>query len=103
MALVPFATPGNRLADVQEQFCHYLELALQERVAIKPLRLEFPRSRGNLRKDLEWELSLQLQADDGEPVRDLLQRQAPRVFGRHRPVLWLHWGISEIWISPILL
>jgi hypothetical protein len=93
MALVPFATPGNRLADVQEQFCHYLELALQDRVAIKPIRLEFPKSRGNLRKDLEWELSLQLQADDGEPVRDLLQRQSPRVIGNHRPVLWLHWGI----------
>lgn len=69
VALVPYAAPGNRLADVQEQFCHYLELALQDRVAIKPIRLAFPESRAMLRQDLEWEILTQLQeaADEGYP------------------------------------
>jgi hypothetical protein len=92
MALVPYSEPGNRLEEVQEQLCHHLDLALDDRAAIKPIRLEFPKSRAALRKDLEWELPLQLGADEGEALPHLLQRLAPRAAGRRRPVLWLHWG-----------
>jgi hypothetical protein len=93
MALIPYATPGNRLGDLCKQLCHYLEQALQDRVAIKVFRLQFPDSREDLEHDLEPELRLQLGADEGEPTRHLLRRHAPRTIGKTRPVLWLDWGL----------
>ena len=55
--------------------------------------MQFPESREALRRDLEYELREQLQADEGEPVKQLLRRHAPRYDGKGRPILWLDWGV----------
>jgi hypothetical protein len=98
MALVPYAAPGNLLKSLSEQLQHHVELALAERVAINWQHLQFPESREALRRDLEHELRLQLDAEEGEPTAHLLRRYAPRVRGGSRAVLWLDFGVygSEI-------
>lgn len=56
MTLVPYGEPGNRLDRLREQLCHHMELALADRIKIKPVPLQFPESREALRRDLEYEL-----------------------------------------------
>lgn len=94
MALVAYAEPGNLLGSLPDQLRHYLELELIDLAEVNWARLQFPDNRQQLQKDLEYELSLQLQADDNEPVKHLLRRHAPRVIGTgKKAVLWLNWGI----------
>jgi len=94
MALVACATPGNLLGSLHEQLRHYLELEVIELAEINWRQLQFPDNRQNLQRDLEYELPLQLQADETEPVKYVLRRHAPRVIGAgKKAVLWLNWGI----------
>ncbi len=95
MALVPYAAPGNSIPMLGEQLRHDLELSLGHLAEIQWLHLELPAGRANLRRDLEEELKLQLEAAPNEPVRHLLRRHAPKAVGPGRkPVLWLDWGAS---------
>jgi hypothetical protein len=94
MALVAYAAPGNLLDALPEQLQHYLDLELADLAEINWRRLQFPNLRDNLQQDLKEELKLQLRADSGESVGQLLRRHAPRVVGSgKRAVLWLNWGI----------
>jgi hypothetical protein len=93
VALVTYATPGNAIASLWEQLRDYLELTLDHLAVINWLHLQFPNERSRLRRDLEEELKLQLQADANERVEHLLRRHAPRIArAGKRPVLWLDWG-----------
>ncbi|MEF8767086.1 hypothetical protein [Candidatus Accumulibacter contiguus] len=104
MALVAHAAPGNMLRALPDQLQHYLELEAFEYSESNWLRLSFPVARGEnpdpvlrseeLRRNLEQELTLQLQSDGSEAVRHLLRRHAPNVKGTaKRGVLWLNWGL----------
>jgi hypothetical protein len=104
MALVAHAAPGNMLRALPDQLQHYLELEAFEFAESNWLRLSFPVARGEdpdaasrseeLRRNLEQELTLQLQSDGSEAVRHLLRRHAPNVKGTaKRGVLWLNWGL----------
>lgn len=93
MALVPFASSGNSIAQLSSQLLHYLELSLASLAEIQLISLEFPPVRANLRADLEAELMLQLGAGANETPESLLRRSGPRAVppGR-KPVLFLDWG-----------
>jgi hypothetical protein len=104
MALVAHAAPGNMLRSLPDQLRHYLELGAFEFPESNWLRLSFPAARGEnpdaalrseeLRRNLEQELTLQLQSDGSEAVRHLLRRHAPNVKGTaKRGVLWFNWGL----------
>ena len=105
MALVAYAAPGNMLGALPNQLQHYLELAEGFDYAESSWRrLSFPVARGEnrdatlrseeLRRNLEQELTWQLQSDGSEAVRHLLRRHAPNVKGTaKRGVLWLNWGL----------
>ena len=93
MALVAYAAPGNLLCSLHEQLQHYLDLEAADLVEINWRQLQFPVSRAKLRRDLEYELRLQLQIDEEESIQQLLRRHAPRVIGAKRAILWLHWEL----------
>ncbi|MCP4655444.1 MAG: hypothetical protein GY856_08500, partial [bacterium] len=93
LALVAYAPAGNSIDSLWEQFRHHLDLELDV-AEIAWLRLKFPVARSQLRRALEDELKLQLQADAGELVPHLLRRHGPAaVTGGKRRVLWLNWGV----------
>ncbi len=93
MALVAYGERGNSLGSLWSQLRDYLELELSNRAEIDWPRLEFPDVRGDLVRDLEHELRLQLDAEADEPLPHLLRRHAPNVAGSDkRSVLWLNWG-----------
>lgn len=92
LGLVAYATPGNAVDALVRQLRDHLELELFDRAAIRWLRLSFPESPRDLRRNLEEELKLQLAADRDEPVPHLLRRHAPKAAGRCRRVVWIDWG-----------
>ncbi len=93
MALVAYAAPKNSIASLREQLRDYLEIEAADLAEIDWPRLQFPGVRSDLRRDLEHELALQLQAEANEPVAHLLRRLAPTVTGSgKRAILWLDWG-----------
>lgn len=94
MALVAYAAPGNLLDILPDQLQHYLDLELVDLAEINWKRLCFPDLRDKLQQDLQHELELQLRADSGESVGQLLRRHAPRAIGSgKRAILWLSWGV----------
>lgn len=94
MALVAYAAPGNLLDILPDQLQHYLDLELVDLAEINWKRLCFPDLRDKLQQDLKHELELQLRADSGESVGQLLRRHAPRAIGSgKRAILWLNWGV----------
>lgn len=93
MVLVPYASPGNRLDLLHEQLQDHCEYQLGDRLAITVKPLQFPESRDDLCRNLEYELNTQLEVGPGEPPQHLLRRHVPRTPGETRPVLWLNWGL----------
>ncbi len=94
MALVAYGAPGNQLNALCEQLRLYLELDASEFVDINWRNIQFPEQRERLRRDLEYELKIQLETDNNEPLKHLLRRHGPRVIGSaKRGVLWLNWGV----------
>ncbi len=92
LGLVAYAAPGNAVESLVGQLRDHLELELAERAATRWLHLSFPESPKDLRRNLEEELKLQLEADRDEPVPHLLRRRAPKAEGSRRRIVWIDWG-----------
>lgn len=94
LALLGYAAAGHQIERLGEQLQYYLESAAVAH-EIRWIDLRFPtdRSPDRLRRNLEEELKLQLEADPNEPVPHLLRRHAPKaVRPERRRTLWLRWG-----------
>ncbi len=103
MALVAYAAPGNSIAALREQLRDYLEVEAADLAEINWRRLQLPDVRANLRRDLEYELDLQLGADSKELPAHLLRRHAPTVTGSgKRAIIWLEWGTTGEEYQPPL-
>ena len=93
LAIVAYAEPGNRVADLGDQLRRELRRQGEKLFAIKQRLLTFPELRHQLHIDLPSLMEQDLQREPGERIHHLLRRHAPTVRGRTRRVLWLDWGV----------